>query len=323
MLGGEFVTNVASESATLNVPLDPNGDDTRYYFQFGATTSYGFEAPVPAPGVDIGSTPGVQSIAVHVQSHLAPGTLYHYRLVVLQNGEEFAEPDRTFTTQRVSEGPVLPDGRGWELVSPPNNHGALIEPFGSDNATGTGTGDPIQAAGDGSGIAYLALGPVGEGARGKTSWAQTLSVRTGGGWRSQDLTLPRGVPGAEEEEVDVKESDVYKVFSSDLSAAVVEPPEKSPPHLSHEAPERTIYLRDDLNGGFDPLVWAGNVPNPEELSWGVGPEEQLYFVTATPDLSHVLWRRRMRSPRKLCMKARICGWASRICMSGARASCSS
>ena len=45
VLGEEFVTDVASESATLNVPIDPNGDDTHYYFQYGETASYGFEAP--------------------------------------------------------------------------------------------------------------------------------------------------------------------------------------------------------------------------------------------------------------------------------------
>ena len=289
VLGGEFVTNVASESAMLNVPLDPNGDDTRYYFQYGPTTSYGFEAPVTAPGVDIGSTPGVQSIAVHVQSHLSPGTLYHYRLVVTQNGEEFTEPDRTFTTQRVSEGPVLPDGRGWELVSPAHNQGALIEPFGSLTITGLGTGDPIQAASDGSGIAYVAAGVVGEEPHGKTGWSQTLSVRADGrGWRSQDLTPPRGVTLAETQQSELEERDVYQVFSPDLSSALVEPVTGVPPHLSPEAPKRTIYLRDDLHGGYTPLVWSGNVAQPEELQWGRQSDEQLFFVDATPDLSHVL-----------------------------------
>ena len=196
VLGGEFVTKVTSESVTLDVPIDPNGDDTRYYFQFGPTTSYGFEVPVVAPGVDIGAVSGVQNVSVHVQTHLVAGTLYHYRVVVLQGGEEFFEPDHTFTTQSVSEGPVLVDGRAWELVSPPDKKGALIEPF-SRNVS---TGDPIQAASDGSGIAYLTSGPaVGVEPQGKLTHSQTLSVRvTGGGWESKDLSLPRRIPGREE-----------------------------------------------------------------------------------------------------------------------------
>ena len=194
VLGGEFVTDVASESATLNASIDPNGDDTHYYFQYGASTSYGFEVPVAAPGVDLGSVAGAQSIGVHVQQHLAPGTVYHYRVVVLQGGEVFAEPDRTFTTQAVAGGPVLPDGRAWELVSPADKKGALIEQFAD------GVGDDIQAASDGSGVTYLTGGPAGEDPQGRINWSQTLSERVpgGGGWRSEDLTLPRRLPENEE-----------------------------------------------------------------------------------------------------------------------------
>ena len=116
-----------------------------------------------------------------------------------QNGELFAEPDRMFTTQGASAGAVLPDGRGWELVSPANNQGALIEPFGTSNGSGVGlVVDSIQAASDGSAITYLASGVVGEEARGKTGYSQTLSARApGGGWGSRDLSLPRGVVSPE------------------------------------------------------------------------------------------------------------------------------
>jgi hypothetical protein len=283
IFGGEFVTNVASESATLNVPVDPNGDDTHYYFQFGRSASYEFDAPVSSPGVDIGSVPGVQNIGVHVQRDLAPGVVYHYRVVVLQGGEEFVGPDRVFTTRRVVAGPVLADGRAWELVSPANKKGALIEPFSQT------VGDDIQAAGNGSAITYLAAGPaVGEGPQGKINWSQTLSVRHAGGWGSEDLSVPRRISGGEEEAAAGGAREEYDVFSRDLSLAVVEPLVSGTPPLSPGAPARTIYLRDNLQGSYTPLVWAGNVPNPEELVWGPESEEQLYFVTASSDLSHIL-----------------------------------
>ena len=284
ILGGEFVTNVASESATLNVPIDPNGDDTHYYFQFGTSTSYGFEVPVSAPGVDLGSTPGVQNLSVHLQTHLAPGTVYHYRVVVSQNGEEFTEPDRTFTTQSVPGASVLPDGRAWELVSPADNRGGLIEQFAN------GINDAIQAASDGSGIAYLTAGVgVGEEPHGRNSWSQTLSTRVpGGGWRSRDLTLPRRLLENEQPAAQESERPEYEMFSSDLSLAEVAPSAEGTPPLSPEASERTIYLRDDLHGSYAPLVTAGNVPPETEFGGGQIPSAQMYFVTATADLSHVL-----------------------------------
>ena len=284
VLGGEFVTDVASESATLNASIDPNGDDTHYYFQYGASTSYGFEVPVAAPGVDLGSVAGVQSIGVHVQAHLAPGAVYHYRVVVLQGGEVFAEPDRTFTTQAVAGGPVLPDGRAWELVSPADKQGALIEQFAD------GVGDDIQAANDGSGVTYLTGGPAGEDPQGRVNWSQTLSERVpgGGGWRSEDLTLPRRFPGNGETATASALREEYGLFSSDLSLAAVEPLDVGTPPLSSAATERTVYLRDDAGAGsYVPLVTAGNVP-PETTFGGANSAERMYFVAGTPDLSHAL-----------------------------------
>ena len=283
VLGGEFVTDVASESATLNASIDPNGDDTHYYFQYGASTSYGFEVPVAAPGVDLGSASGVQSIGVHVQAHLAPGTVYHYRVVVLQGGEVFAEPDRTFTTQAVAGGPVLPDGRAWELVSPADKQGALIEQFAD------GVGDDIQAASDGSGVTYLTGGPAGEDPQGRINWSQTLSERVqSGGWRSQDLTLPRRFPEGEEVATASALHEEYELFSSDLSLAAVEPLAVGTPLLSSAATERTVYLRDDAGAGsYVPLVTTGNIP-PETTFGGTSSAERMSFATGTPDLSHVL-----------------------------------
>jgi hypothetical protein len=280
VLGGEFVTNVASSSATLGVGIDPNGDDAHYYLRYGTSVSYGAYAPVEPPGLDLGSGTETRPVSLHLQG-LQSGTVYHYRFVTMQNGEEFAEPDRTFTTQGATSGPALADARAWELVSPGDNKGALIEPFVEN-------GDQIQAASDGHGVTYLVAGSLGEEPRGRINWSQVLSVRAGTGWRSEDLTVRAQIPGNKELPGTTVPRPEYRVFSPALSAAVVVPVLKSTPPLSAEAPERTIYLRDNLHGGFTPLVRTGNVVNPEELNWGAKSEEQLYFVTATPDLGHVL-----------------------------------
>ena len=66
---------------------------------------------------------------------LSPGTEYHYRVVAVSEVEvtpgvvevhDFLGADEVFTTQ----GPAaswLPDGRTYEMVSPPVKDGALIE----------------------------------------------------------------------------------------------------------------------------------------------------------------------------------------------------
>src|ERR1700677_3703082 len=164
VLGGEFVTDVASSSATLQEPINPNGGDTHYYFQYGRTAEYGSYVPVSSPGIDLGSAIGVQDVSVHLQG-LEAGTAYHYSFVAVQGGETFPEPDRTFRTQSDGGLSTLADGRQWELVSPADSHGALIEPFE--------VGGQVQAANNGSGIAYMTKGTsVADDPVGKISFAQ-------------------------------------------------------------------------------------------------------------------------------------------------------
>jgi NHL repeat/WD40-like Beta Propeller Repeat len=283
VLDGEFVTKVTSSSAMLGTSIDPNGDDAHYYVEYGTSVSYGSYVPAPPPGTDIGSGTEAQTIGLPLQG-LTAGTVYHYRVVVVQDGEDFEEPDQTFVTQGVAGGAVLSDGRAWELVSPADKKGALIEQIAD------GVGDDIQAANNGSGITYLAVGPaVGQDPQGKVNWSQTLSVRVpSGGWRSEDLTLPRRIPENEENATASALREEYDVFSSDLSLAAVEPLDVGTPLLSG-ATERTIYLRNNTveDGNYTPLVTAGNVP-PETTFGGATSAERMYFVAGTADLSHVV-----------------------------------
>ena len=175
------------------------------------------------------------------------------------------------------------DGRAWELVSPPDKGGALIEPFVE--------GD-IQAAADGSGIAYVTNQPVAEGPRGNTAYSQILSrVRAlVVGPRkiiSTPYVLPKGEPAISL--FDASSGD--ELFSPNLSLAVIEPDISSPSFsLSSEAPERTDYLRDNSNGTYTPLVNDKNVPPGTQFGGkeiGNGGSE-MTFWGATPDLSHII-----------------------------------
>jgi hypothetical protein len=282
ILGGEFVTDVASGSATLQGQIDPNNADTHYYFQYGTTASYGIDVPVAPPGVDIGSVKGVQSVSLHLQN-LQPSTVYHYSVVAVQNGETFEEPDHTFTTQSAGGNELtLLDGRAWELVSPPNKNSAWIEAHYM-----------LQAASDGSGITYNSTEAIGEDVKGKVlSGSQILSTRVPSGWRSQDISLPHGLASESEAASSMFASDGYSLFSSNLASAMVEPGGVIA-SLSPEATERTVYLRYNASGTYVPLVTPADVPPGTKFGGanaiGEGAEtSHVKLVTATPDLNHII-----------------------------------
>ncbi|HXC46596.1 MAG TPA: hypothetical protein VNU24_08320, partial [Solirubrobacteraceae bacterium] len=277
ILGSEWSSDVASSSATLQAQINPNGADTHYYFQYGSTSSYGSEGPVPAPGVDLGSFASEQTVSLHLQG-LEVGMTYHYRFVAVQNGEVFTESDHSFTTQTAGEELSLPDGRTWELVSPPDKKGTLIELF--ENGL-------TQAAADGNGISYLALNAVGEGVQGDAGQpSQILSTRVPGGWRTQDISIPHAIPGNEGSPAEMfTYLGNYAQFSPNLSQAVIEPTGVLP-QLSPEVSERTIYLRNDGEGSYLPLVSPADVQ--AGTTFGGVEGEELHFLGATPDLSHVV-----------------------------------
>ena len=182
-----------------------------------------------------------------------------------------------FTTQTAGGEFALPDGRAWELVSPPNKNGAAIEAINRE-------GWVIQASADGSAITYVAKGPDVANPPGNSNLTQILSARDSGGWSSQDIATPHSAATP----VSVGQGEEYRLFSEDLSLGIVEPFGPATP-LSPEASERTIYRRNDADGSYLPLVTAANVPpgtkfggNPKNLTGDIS------FLGATPDLSHLV-----------------------------------
>ncbi|HEX6455973.1 MAG TPA: hypothetical protein VF009_05585 [Solirubrobacterales bacterium] len=104
-------SNLARFNATLNGTVNPNGQDTHYYFEYGITTAYGQAAPA-VPGVDIGS--GTNSSVTPTEiSGLLPETTYHYRLVVENCYGSRRGEDQVFVTNPLLSRPsayVYSDG---------------------------------------------------------------------------------------------------------------------------------------------------------------------------------------------------------------------
>jgi hypothetical protein len=292
LIEGPWVTNVASTSATLAAKINPLGANTQYRLEYGTSSSYGHIL-----GGNVGEGMAYVPISYH-QQELEPGTTYHYRIVTTNEVGTVEGTDHAFTTQVANEqGPSLPDGRAWELVSPPDKKGGLIENWGFYES--------IQAAADGSKITYTSSETIGEnpvGNSGPFSISQVLASRGANAWRSEDISVPQLVPKEGEEVRSLAFSGGgYQGFSPDLSLGIMEPGNYSVP-LSSEATERTIYLRSESTGGFIPLVTSTNVLAGVKFG-GAGNGNSstfMHFSGASPDLSHVV----LESPEALTPEAK-------------------
>jgi WD40-like Beta Propeller Repeat len=272
----ESASAVTSVSATLGARIDPNNAATTYYFQYGTSASYGTTLPV-LPGLGLGAGKGAEVVAVHLQG-LAAGSTYHYRVVAVSEagGEPVTveAPDETFTTQAVGAVVSLPDGRAWEMVSPPNKQGSGI------NAVGAEQGSDVQASVEGGGITYTADSPFVADPAGSRSLEMTQVIstrRAAGDWETADISTAHDEgPTAPA----IGQSAEYKLFSSDLSLGLVEPAGHTPLPPLPAGSERTIYLRE-ADGAYKALITSGNVPTGAEFGGSS-------FVSASPDLSHVV-----------------------------------
>ncbi len=281
---GPWATSVTATSVTLSANIDPIGANTTYRLEYGTSSSYGH---VLAGSVGEGT--GYVGVNYHVQG-LEPNTIYHYRVVSESEVGVTESTDHTFTTQLGGSALTLPDGRAWELVSPPDKGGALIEAI-----------EQSQAASDGSGVVYTASEPLGEGIVGHVgntantsiSGATVLSRRGADGWRTHDISPAQTLlPEGQNAFLLFGAAEAYTSFSPDLSLGLLEPRfGLGHTQQSKEATEPTLYMRNNTSETYAPLVTAANVPSGTKWAPNayVNTWESMSFEAATPDLSHILF----------------------------------
>jgi NHL repeat len=277
-LDATYTSGITSTEATLHALINPLGNDTHYHFQYGTHPCQSEPeacAEIPAaPGEDVGA--GTEDTSVEQKlTELQPATVYHYRVIATNTLGTTEGPERTFTTQEAPGASfTLPDGRAWEMVTPPDKGGAPVEAL-------TREGGIILASEDGERLTYVVNGALGEEAEGNRSpeMQQVLATRTQTGWESRDIANPN----SKAKGITAGAAPEYQFFSTDLAAALVEPVgQGAEPPLAEGVTQATIYLRDDATGTYLPLVSEGNVA--EGVSFG----GHVRFITATPDLSHVV-----------------------------------
>ncbi|MGH2853876.1 MAG: hypothetical protein ACRDLF_06755 [Solirubrobacteraceae bacterium] len=119
-------SGVSVDEATISGTVDPQGKETSYRFEYGATTEYGTQAfGTVLPEY------GVQTVTLSLRG-IDPDTTYHYRLVVSNPGGTSYGEDATFTTAPIAFPLIAPTP--VPILALPS----IAFPTGSQAATQTG-----------------------------------------------------------------------------------------------------------------------------------------------------------------------------------------
>jgi hypothetical protein len=296
LVSASWVTEVTASGATLRAEINPNGVSTRYRFEYLSGAAYaanqgagreGFFGAAMAPAGSepvVGSGSTNQQVNQHVGG-LSPNTTYHYRARATSVQGTTIGPEHTFTTQGSELLFTLPDGRDWEMVSPVDKNGGAIE------SVGTTAPRVFQAAADGQSVTYNSISAFGD-SQGAPSPSQYLSRRGGGGWSTEDLTIPL-FAGSYGDEPD---STPYQLFAEDLSEGIVLGGRRcrgeegqclvaNPPLPGSGAPAGYVdYYRRNASGQFTALLTQADVAGIAIAPQNFG----LQIVGASADLDHVV-----------------------------------
>ncbi|WP_445150619.1 hypothetical protein [Baekduia sp. Peel2402] len=256
---------ITTSSAELTGTIDTYGGQTTYHFEYGTTTGYGSRVPVDGEApAGTSRTPRAVSRPI---TGLAPGTTYHYRLVVRNAAGMTEGPDRTFTTVAAN-----PPARGYEQVTPVDKKGGVVNSlFG------------FQVAADGSAASYNLLAAPTDAPsvlvnarylsrRGSSDWLR---------WTSTDppLSVPRAIVGVS-----------AHAISSDFDHALVVSNRALAPGATDGGGN---YYVADLRTGAYTLVGTARGSSAYVAMAGLQTENQ--FMAGAPDFSWIVFI----SPRSL------------------------
>ncbi len=293
-----FVTEVSAKAATLNADLKSNGAATDWHFEYVGDADFQaseFANAIDIPIPDATLAGGTATLTVsRALSGLQPGTRYHYRIVASNLAGPLTGPERSFRTDPV-QAPVaggqfpgqgfLPDGRVWEMVSPPDKNGGGVR----------AGGPTMSVSPDGSRIGYSAPSSFADAhGTGNTGDVQYVAARGAGGWTSHAVT-PESAPGWSQTLTGITKA----FFSKNVTRAVLFAYDL--PQAADDIPEGITNLyRVNADGGglrtlttpFDPAatnplmefgVTLANVPIGGDRDFN-----RIFFASAEPLLEGVL-----------------------------------
>jgi hypothetical protein len=292
--GQLWASQVDSRSATLSAEVDPNGSLTSGYFEYQPQATYEAKGFTGAKRINInviGTEAAMFPVNFPTITGLSSDTIYRYRLVLTNGKGQITKPTAApypfFHTFPASGGPLLPDGRGWEMVSPVDKNGSGIATPESIAEGGT-----LQAAAQGGAATYSSASSF-AGGQGAPPASQNISTRTSSGWSTQNITVPifsgsydlasGGAP--------------YRLFSTDLARSLLlngkgcrgeatgcPVPNPALPGTDAPAGFQNYYLRSTSSGGFEALLG----PSETGLSGQSASQFEVTLAGSSEDLTHVV-----------------------------------
>lgn len=245
-IADETFSEVRAHSANVSAQIDLGNESGSYLFQYGTPAEFQGGTERATAETQVSAVEGSVN-ATEQLAGLEPASEYEFQIVVTNaSGETTPGAPEAFDTM-AAEAAGLPDGRVYEMVTPPDNQDAdvyvpLALPSGPTLSQGIETFWPFQAATDGDGVTYVAAPTsAGYGEGGKGLGNQYLARRSpGGGWQ-QTVLQPPG-----------RRKTAYQAFSSDLTTGVLNSGsfgEPNTPPLTSNAPAlgySVLYTRDDF-----------------------------------------------------------------------------
>jgi hypothetical protein len=192
-------SGLSASGATLEAVVNPDGPAALYHFEYGecAGACHGSAFPNRVPAGDVEVPAGTSPVTVaQPVTGLVAGRAYHFRIVISDvNGETIGAPEGTFVfepigvgcvTQRPGVDSFLGDCREYEMVTPPDKNGALID-------NGTFLNPPVISS-DGSRVLSQSIqcfdDPTSCTALRQTEGAPYAFDHTEAGWVTQPLAPP-------------------------------------------------------------------------------------------------------------------------------------
>jgi len=168
----EPVTEIKATEATLNGKVNPLGNATTYWFEYGETTSYGTKVPVSPESA--GS--GTEYVAVSkLVSGLKEGPTYHFRLVAESEAGKAMGEDKSFSTLKLPDAITEPatEAKATEAtlngkVNPLGNATSYWFEYGE--TTSYGSKIPASPESAGSGKEYVAVSKLVSGLKENTTY---------------------------------------------------------------------------------------------------------------------------------------------------------
>jgi len=292
-----YAAQVTARSASLRAEVDPKGKSSSFHFDYLTEAAYqanlaaskdpfagASRAPASGEANVFGTAPTTIERAL---PNLDPSTSYRYQLAIKNADGTTNGPAHLLTTYSAAPF-ALPDGRGWELVSPVGKNGGQIAAPGA-----LAGGGALQAAADGQSVTYGSASSF-AGGPGAPFASQYLSTRTASGWATQNISPPIFSGSYDTEQGGAP----YRIFSADLARGLLSNgkacrgegtgcPVANPPLAGTDAPAgfQNLYLRQSATGSLEALLG-----NEDIAGRGLGPADfELAFAGASADLQHTVF----------------------------------